>query len=63
MKSQVRSLKKLIFERIRQKLKKFGYKRFKKKKSNTLLKLSEGGRKVFEEYRKKLTQILGSTDN
>lgn len=38
-------------------------KRFKNKKPNTLLKLSEGGRKAFEEYRKKLTQILGSTDN
>lgn len=38
-------------------------KRFKNKKPNTLLKLSEGGRRAFEEYRKKLTQILGSTDN
>jgi len=38
-------------------------KRFKNKKPNTLLKLSEGGRKAFEEYRKKLTQILGSKDN
>lgn len=38
-------------------------KRFKNKKPNTLLKLSEGGRKAFEEYRKKLTQILRSTDN
>ncbi|MBY9014425.1 MAG: transcriptional regulator [Candidatus Lokiarchaeota archaeon] len=38
-------------------------KSIKNKKTNTLLKLSEGGRKAFEEYRKKLTQILGSTDN
>ena len=34
-------------------------KRVKNKKSNTLLKLSEGGRKAFEEYRKQLSQILG----
>ena len=33
-------------------------KRLKNKKSNTLLKLSDGGRKAFEKYRKKLTQIL-----
>ena len=38
-------------------------KRFKNKKPNTLLKLSNGGREAFEEYRKKLTQILGSKDN
>ena len=37
-------------------------KRLKNKKPNTLLKLSEGGRKAFEKYRKNLTQILGSTD-
>jgi DNA-binding MarR family transcriptional regulator len=37
-------------------------KRLKNKKPNTLLKLSEGGRKAFEKYRKKLTLILGSTD-
>jgi len=38
-------------------------KSIKNKKTNTLLKLSNGGREAFEEYRKKLTQILGSTDN
>ena len=38
-------------------------KRLKNKKTNTLLKLSQGGRKAFEEYRKKITQILGSADN
>jgi len=38
-------------------------KSIKNKKTNTLLKLSVGGRKAFEEYRKKLTQILASTDN
>ena len=37
-------------------------KRFKNKKPNTLLKLSEGGRKAFEEYRKKLTQILAGSN-
>ena len=37
-------------------------KRIKNKKTNTLLKLSNGGRKAFEEYRKKITQILGSTN-
>lgn len=37
-------------------------KRIKNKKTNTLLKLSRGGRKAFEEYRKKLTQILESTN-
>ena len=34
-------------------------KRVKNKKSNTLLKLSDGGRKAFEEYRNQLSQILG----
>ena len=38
-------------------------KRLKNKKPNTLLKLSEGGRKAFEKYRKNLTQILGRVDN
>ena len=38
-------------------------KSIKNKKTNTLLKLSKGGREAFEEYRKKLTQILGSPDN
>ena len=38
-------------------------KSIKNKKTNTLLKLSKGGRKAFEEYRKKLTQILESTKN
>ena len=37
-------------------------KSIKNKKTNTLLKLSVGGRKAFEEYRNKLTQILGSTN-
>ena len=37
-------------------------KSIKNKKTNTLLKLSTGGRKAFEEYRKKITQILGSTN-
>lgn len=37
-------------------------KRVKNKKSNTLLKLSQGGRKAFEDYRKKLSKILGETD-
>jgi len=37
-------------------------KRVKNKKPNTLLKLSKGGRKAFEEYRKNLSQILGRTD-
>ena len=37
-------------------------KRLKNKKTNTLLQLNEGGRKAFEDYRKTLTQILGSTD-
>ena len=37
-------------------------KSIKNKKTNTLLKLSNGGRKAFEEYRKKLTQILDSTN-
>jgi DNA-binding MarR family transcriptional regulator len=37
-------------------------KRIKNKKTNTLLKLSSGGRKAFEEYRKHLTQILESTN-
>jgi len=36
-------------------------KSIKNKKTNTLLKLSNGGRKAFEEYRKKLTHILEST--
>jgi len=34
----------------------------KNKKTNTLLKLTNGGRKAFEEYRKKITQILESTN-
>lgn len=38
-------------------------KSIKNKKTNTLLKLSKGGRKAFEAYRKKLTQILESTKN
>ena len=38
-------------------------KSIKNKKTNTLLKLSNGGRKAFEEYRMKLTQILESTKN
>jgi len=38
-------------------------KRLKNKKTNTLLKLSAGGRKAFEKYRKNLTQILGRVDN
>jgi DNA-binding MarR family transcriptional regulator len=38
-------------------------KSIKNKKTNTLLKLSKGGREAFEEYRKNLTQILASTDN
>ena len=38
-------------------------KSIKNKKTNTLLKLSAGGRKAFEEYRKKLTEILGTTGN
>lgn len=37
-------------------------KSIKNKKTNTLLKLSNGGRKAFEEYREKLTQILDSTN-
>jgi len=38
-------------------------KRIKNKKPNTLLKLSVGGRKAFEEYRKNLAHILGNPEN
>ena len=38
-------------------------KNIKNKKTTTSLKLSKGGRKAFEEYRSKLTQILESTKN
>jgi len=37
-------------------------KRVKNKKPNTLLMLSKGGRKAFEEYRKNLSQVLERTD-
>lgn len=47
------------------KLESVGYvtieKSIKNKKTRTSIKLSSGGRKAFEEYRKKLTQILEST--
>ncbi|MFX1590989.1 MAG: winged helix-turn-helix domain-containing protein [Promethearchaeota archaeon] len=47
------------------KLEEAGYvnveKRFKGKKPQTLLYLSEKGREAFTEYRKKLTQVLGKT--
>ncbi len=38
-------------------------KSIKNKKTNTSIKLSGGGRKAFEVYRQKLTQILESTKN
>ncbi len=45
------------------KLEEAGYinveKRFKGKKPQTLLNLSEKGREAFTEYRKKLTKVLG----
>jgi DNA-binding transcriptional ArsR family regulator len=34
-------------------------KRFKGKKPQTLLSLTDNGRKAFEEYRKKMVQVLG----
>lgn len=45
------------------KLEEAGYikveKRFKGKKPQTLLSLTDNGRKAFEEYRKKMVQVLG----
>ncbi|MFX0019056.1 MAG: winged helix-turn-helix domain-containing protein [Candidatus Hermodarchaeota archaeon] len=47
------------------KLEEAGYvnveKRFKGKKPQTLLHLSDKGRQAFTEYRKKLSQVLGKT--